>query len=278
VPSGEREIIIAFPGYATQTVSEIEVGPRQEVMLADRVVLSALKGAVTGQVALRQFASPRRAGRIVIELEENDAGGPPLPDGGYDSTAGDASTLDAYFAFETDAQVTFPEPLTSVGVAVPDRQFHIQRLEPGRYTLKFSADGYDVQRRPVYVNAERTSTTGRVELAHSATGPRAVNIEGRISFDDLGLPGLVVDVVFDPGLVNLTLTPPLLFDRALTDIDGNFSVPAARGEFYRIRVAFPDGEAKENIDFGPVRYVERVGFIDIEGNSPEIEVEARVGL
>ena len=276
VPSGEHEISIASPGYVTQTVTGIEVAARQDVTLAGRVVLSALKGIVAGQVGLRQFVTPRRLGRIIIELEENDAGGPPLPDGGYDSTTGDAFFApDAFFEAETDAQLTFPPPLTSVGVAVPDRQFTIPRLEPGRYSLRFSAGGYDTQRRPGYVTSERTSAIGRVELAHSSSGPEAVSLDGRIISGDFGIPGIVVDVVFDPGMVNLERTQPLLFDRAITDIDGNFNIPAARGEFYRIRVNFPEDDEKQDVDFGPVRYVDPVGFIDAEGNSPHIEVRAR---
>ncbi len=276
VPSGEREITIAFPGYETQTITRLAVEARKEVQLPGRVVLTAYKGAIMGQAALRQFATLSRLQRIVVELEENDAGGPPLPDGGYDSTTGDAMVVrDAALLPITDAQLSFPPPLTSIGVPVEDRQFRIERLEPGRYTLRFIADGYDSQRRPVYVNAEKTSTVGRVELSHSSTGPEAVSLEGRIISGDFGIPGIVVDAVFDPGPVNLRRTQVLLFGRAITDIDGNFSIPAARGEYYRIRVKFPDGDEKEDVDFGPVRYVDPVGFINNDGEPPNIEVRAR---
>jgi len=276
VPSGEREITIAFPGYETQIVSRLQVKAREELQLPGRVVLKALKGAISGQASLRQFATPSRIQRIIIELEENDSGGPPLPDGGYDSTTGDAEILrDAALLPVTDAQLAFPPPLTSIGIAVDDRQFRINRLEPGRYTLRFRADGYDSQRRPIYVNAQQTSTVGRVELSHSSTGPEAVALEGRLISGDFGLPGIVVDAVFDPGPVNLQRTQALLFDRAITDNDGNFSITAARGEYYRIRVKFPDGDEKQDVDFGPVRYVDPVGFINNEGDPPIIEIQIR---
>ena len=133
VPSGEREITIAYPGYETQTITRLQVAARTEVQLPGRVVLTALKGAIMGQAALRQFATPNRLQRIIVELEENDAGGPPLPDGGYDSTTGDAMVVrDAALLPITDAQLSFPPPLTSIGIPVDDRQFRIDRLEPGR--------------------------------------------------------------------------------------------------------------------------------------------------
>ena len=276
VPSGEREITVAYPGYETQTISRLQVEARKEVQLPGRVVLQALKGAISGQASLRQFATPSRIQRIIVELEENDAGGPQLPDGGYDSTPGDAEVLrDAALLPLVDAMPAFPAPLTSIGVAVEDRQFRIDRLEPGRYTIRFRADGYDSQRRPIYVNAEKTSTIGRIELSHSSTGPEAVSLEGRIISGDFGIPGVVVDVVFDPGPVNLQRTQALLFGRAITDIDGNFSLPAARGEFYRLRVKFAEGDEKADVDFGPVRYVDPVGFINNEGEPPNIEVQIR---
>ncbi|MEE2786704.1 MAG: hypothetical protein VX589_05140 [Myxococcota bacterium] len=278
VLEGERTVNIALPEHSPFSSETLIVEAWSEVSLSALVFLIPHFGQVIGQVALREFSTPARENRIQLVLEPVKApdivmigepmeaappiGGQPLMGGASSVTGEMDGTMPAAMP-GPGAQQLFRddrEDRTDFNVD-GDGSFALPAVEPGEYILHARAAGYDSQKRPLVVSPNQPVNIGRIDLAHTSSGPGGVRLDGRILTGGVGLVAIGVAV----SIVSFDGSPLLPFRRIITDSNGAFFVAASPEEQYWLNAevsGFPD------IDSGPYQYFPGQGFIGPSGDPP----------
>jgi len=250
VLEGQRSVNVVLSKHSPWTSAELEVQAWDALDMEQPIFLDPYPGHLVGQVQLRQFSTPQRARQIRMELEPVEE---PAADDGESSEG----------SLFRDTRVTRSDfsPARETGT------FELLDVEAGKYHLKLRAEGYDEQSWPVVVRADETTNLGRLELNHTSTGSLAVPFSGRVHTGGVGL----VAVGLTASIVSRGTESDLMFERLVTDSNGEFSFHASPEEWYAIR-AQVTGFAE--IDAGPYRYFPGQGFRDPAGRAPDFNLGA----
>ncbi len=135
----------------------------------------------------------------------------------------------------------------------------IAEVVPGRYRLRASAEGYRTEERLVVVDPGAEALAGVFDLPHLSDTEEAVPLRGRILLGDRqDHAGSRISVRVDPD--------NLLLATVDTDAAGDFVVPAASDERYRVSVQRAGYLGP--VEFGPLRW-NGEAFVDEDGEGVE---------
>ena len=145
----------------------------------------------------------------------------------------------------------------------PDAEgrFTLGQITPGEYQLALSAVGYATRRLPVEMAPGGVVMLGEVPLQHAASTDSAVVFTGSVALQPAkALSGTRIEATLMPDSLPFTVV--------LTEASGRFEFNASADERYELRVIRQGYATVER--FGPFTYSDGVGFVDLNGASPDI--------